>query len=750
MDGALSPYRLKKARGLYNTFNALNALSFTLLSGNIVTLYALRLGASSSAIGLLNSFVFIAFFFMPVGKRLVSRFPIVRVFAAAWLFRYVLMIPLLFAPFAASRGRADIGLTLMLVSVFFFHASRGIGLIGNNPVLNELASGSDKGAYITSIQVINSAVAMVVSFALALLLGRSPPLALYGVIVGIGIVSGVAGSLLLFRVPEPPRSCDEGSGAFFATAARSFRSPPFRLFIAVFFIVSFVSSVARAFSVVYSREAYLQGDGAIALFTVFGGLGALTMGLLTRLLVDRIGSKPLYIGYTLVAAFSLVPVLVSPSLASSTFATVVFLSAFHFSVNFGFAGAEGVAQTYFFALVKPDELLNLGILYYFVFGAAGALGSISGGVALDGLASAGFSAVASYRIFFALLTAAILLAAFLQRRLVRLGSLSFRGALGVIFSFRDLKALTILDRLEKSRSSSEEEALLGALHDAPSAVAISGLLDRLKSPRLSVRLEALSAIEALGALNAEAEACLVADLDQNPYTTAYVSARILGKQKARSAFPALRRALDSDDYMLAGEAMLALARLDDEESLRDIEARVARARNPRMKIMGVAALETYDDIASLQVLLDLLRAEDPPPYLRDEVALAMASLLGILDRFYPVFLRYAEDPTLAAVLALDEVEAAFERSAVHRRGSDADKESAVLREAVAAFMEKGEGASLSQWIRARPAGTRPIAVPLLAEAVLDDDLTVYSRFRLLVACWAADSAERGGEGFGDD
>ena len=69
----LSPGRLRKLRAVQYLFSALNSFSFSLLSGSIVTLYALRLGASGTAIGALNAFGFLTFFFMPVGRVLISR-----------------------------------------------------------------------------------------------------------------------------------------------------------------------------------------------------------------------------------------------------------------------------------------------------------------------------------------------------------------------------------------------------------------------------------------------------------------------------------------------------------------------------------------------------------------------------------------------------------------------------------------------------------------------------------------------------
>lgn len=78
MPQGLSPSKLKAARGSFYTFNTLNSISFVLLSGSFITLFALRLGASASLVGLLNAFGYATYFFLPLGKRLVRRRPIVE------------------------------------------------------------------------------------------------------------------------------------------------------------------------------------------------------------------------------------------------------------------------------------------------------------------------------------------------------------------------------------------------------------------------------------------------------------------------------------------------------------------------------------------------------------------------------------------------------------------------------------------------------------------------------------------------
>jgi hypothetical protein len=748
MGVALSPYRLGKARDLYNLFNFFNAFSYTLLAGNIITLFALRLGLSSTWIGILNALVYCAHFFLPVGKALCGTFSIIKIYSITWILRALGMIPLLFVPLLEHAGRLDICLTLTLLGVSLFHVTRGVGLIANNPVLNVLASGSDKGSYMTLIQIINNAVGMFTSFALALLLGRNPPLFLYAIIMAVGIAGGILSGVLLRGIPEPERSPDETRGGLWKVTTEAFSKPSFRDFMIFLLLIALVSAVARIYLVVYAREVFAQGDGMVSLYTVFGSLGALMVGLIVKFLVDRIGAKPLYLTCIIVGFISLLPAVFFPKGAvGNTTTAILFLAFLFFIVNFGFLGAEGIAQTYFLSLVPGNQMLDLGILYFFVFGIAGAGGSFLAGVFLDLFSGFGLSVFVIFKILFILLLIILALVLVFQKKLVPLGSLPLRGALEVMFSFRDLRAITLLDKLKKTEDSEEEKDLLEALYDTPSQLAIKGLLEKVKSPRLAVRADALRAIGALEYLNEDIEKALMSDLVNNPYTTAYLSARIMGNHGFFPAIPVLRELAGSDDYMLAGESMIALAKLRDDAFRPEIERIVSRTKNPRLKIMGVQAFGLYGSPNSLSVLLGILRARDPSPYLQDEVVLAMAAILEIQNKFYPLLVRYLGDNSLAATLAIDEVEAAYELFISRTKGLQGRKKTAVrftikqtkaLQEAAAAYMRHMNGSLLARWIMDIPTGIVPEIIPMvLAEAVLDDELSSHDRLRLLISCWAA-------------
>jgi MFS family permease len=749
MGKPLSPYHLGKARDLYNLFNVFNSFSWQFLVGSIIILMAMRLNASSTVIGIINAFVYAAFFFLPLGKILTKKISIIKIYSSAWVLRALGMTPLLLVPVYAARGDTRFALFLVLLGVFIFHTTRGIGMIAHNPVLSALASGPDRGAYMTQIQIINSAVGMFASFAIAVILGRNPPLFLYAILFGAGIAGGIFSGILVGKIPEPPVEEGEKSVSFTGIFKEAFSRQSIRQFTVVLMMVALVSGIARAFVTVYAREVFNQGDGMVALYSVFGGLGNLIVGLLIKFLVDRIGVKPIYICCNILGLIGMIPIVFFPfSGINNTTSAVLFLTFLFFILNFGFLGAEGIAQTYFLALIPRELMLDMGILYFFVFGVAGAGGSFLAGLFLDMFTALGVSQFIAFKFLFGLLIAVTVVILYRQRNLSPLGSLPFRGALEVMFSYRDIKAITLLDRLDKSQGADEQEALLGALHNTPSQLSIRWLLDRAKSPRLSVRIEAIRALETLETLNEDAEKALISDIVNNPYTTAYISARTLGNHGCTAAIPLLREAAFSGDYMLAGEAMIALARIKDDASRPQIEEIISNTQNPRLKIMGVEALEIYLSPNSIPVLMDILRQKDPPPYLRDEVVLAMAGILGTGKEFYSLKVRYLENESLAVILAMDEAESAAEYYAAALGGwKTAERKSQykkstvqarMLQGAVEAYIRDKNGVPLSRWIMALPDDPEnSLAQIIFSEAVLDDELAAYSRLRLLICHWAS-------------
>ncbi|MDR0910027.1 MAG: MFS transporter [Spirochaetaceae bacterium] len=774
---ALSPYKLAKARDTYNIFNLMSSASQQFVVGTIVILFAMRLNANSTTIGILNALGYLSFFFMLLGKIIILKFPIIKMYGISWFVRALGMAPPIIIPLLVAGGHMDSSMLILLAGVFAFHMFRGIGMIANNPILDTLAQGPDRGIYLTQVQIVTSATGMFCNFAVALVLGRSPPLWLYSVLIVIGVVAGVISGVLVLKLPDPNTDVPAEGGekqkseGFFKVFKQGMAMKEIRSFILVLVLVALISGIARAFVTVYSREVFEQGDGMVSLYAVFGGLGNLAIGLCIKFLIDRIGVKPIYLTCTIIGILGMIPVVLFPASGIDNEVTVIlFLSAVFFLLNFGFLGAEGIAQTYFLALVPRKMMLDMGIIYWLVFGFAGASGNLLAGVLLDTFRAFEISNFASYKLLYSLLIILGIVVIILMRKLAPLGSLPFRGAMGVIFSPRDLRAISLLDRLNKSGDSDEEEELLEQLHETPSKLAVKGLLSKVLSPRLSNRQEALRAIDALSELDDTAVKALMDDIVNNPYTTAYISARILGRHKCAEAIPLLRELAmsSSGDYMLIGEALIALARLNDDPFLPQVEKIVEKTKNPRLKIMGVEACGVYRSPKALGALIDVLITKDPPPYLCDEVVLSMAAIIdheggstaGKL--FYNLLVRLNRDENSFAALASDEAESAVEYFAetlggwahlarrvtkVQKKNKGVESPIALatrlakeLQEAVRAYAEENNGAKLSRWILSLTNFENIVDLYIaafLAELVLDDALAESKQIKVLVVHWAA-------------
>ena len=747
MAAILSPYRLAKARDLYNVFTTFNAISWQFLVGNIITLFALRLGASSAYIGLLSALLYVAFFFLPLGRVLTRRFSVVKIFSVAWIGRSIGMIPVLIAPFAFAAGNQEAALLLILLGVSLFHVIRGVGMIGNNPILSFLATGPDRGSYMTQVQIIHSAVGMFAGFIIALLLGRDPPLFLYALIVAVGIGCGIFSGFLMRKVPGPAIEDNAKQEKLSQTIREALSQPSMRHFLYILFFVALASGVSRTFIVVYSREVFAQSDGMVSLYAVFGGLGVLMAGLVIKFLVDKIGAKPIFSLYVIIALVSMIPVVFIPLSIIENYNTVILFLAFVFFVmNFGWLGSEGVMQTYFLGMIPSEKMMDMGILFFLGFGIAGAGGAILGGLFLDFVTTISGSMEISFRLLFFILVAITVKVLFLMRKLIPLGALPFRGAMEVMFSFRELRAISLLDKLDKTKDSGEEAALLVELRGTPSKLAVKGLLARAKSPRLSVRMESIRAIDALQTFSEETEKALMEDVVNNAYTTAFMSARTLGNHGVFQAIPLLRELSVSDDYMLAGEAIIALAKLGDDEFRPRIEDIFEKSQNPRLKIMGAEALGIFGSPDSLAVLLATKKQANPPPYLRDGIVLAMANILDIQNKFYPLLVRVLADKSLAPTLALDEAESAYEYFVlVHGRKRSKDpaiaalsQQAKALHHAVSSYVKHNKGEEISRWILELPDElVHGIVQTILSETVLNDEYMEYPSLQLLIVHWAA-------------
>jgi len=649
----LTPGEMSKARKNFYLFNLFNVISFSLLGGNIITLYALKLGAGNFLVGMLSSFIFLGTFFILIGRLLVPKLGMVKLMGRFWIIRYLMMIPLLAAPLLSLIGLQAAIPIVLTASVLGFQISRGIAITSYNPLIGSLSSEKTRGSFLARVKVIEHVTILVMGIGMAFLLGGSAPLYIYSFFFLSGILTGIIGARFLLQLPEPRQSPESLSEKLISSLGKSFKEKTLRKFMINNFLITMLTAMVTPFLIVYMKTIYNQPDSSIVFFTVFGSLGVILMALISGFLIDKLGAKPLYFNFTGVLTLILLPVAFVPVLTTHS-SIWIFSALIFFFQNMGKFGIINSGQLYFLAAIKVEQRLNLGIIYLLTRGLAGGIGSLLGGVILVWLQIA-FDGrmIAVFRIYFGSVAFLFTIALFMVNKMESLGAYSIRHTMSVIFSPRDLRAIGLLNRLGKAKSERQEKDTIRAMAESGSGLTIEEILAHLKSPRFTIRAEALNALYRLP-LDEHAVRALISDVKNHDFTTAYIAADILGTKKIEQGKNILRKQLQSRDYFLGGKCMVALAKLDDRKSIPLIEKIVAETANSRLIIHGASALEIFRSISSIPLLLTKLEKKTSP-FLRDEIILSIAGILSMAKWFYPIYTSFLEKSSEGISLLIDSI-----------------------------------------------------------------------------------------------
>ncbi len=644
----------RKGRRLYSLFALFNTLSFTLILGNVLILYLIRLNASGAMIGLITSLNYVAFFLIPIGKKILPKTGVTKIMGWTWVLRYTFSIPILLSSYLAYHDKTNAALISLFISLLLFHIVRGVGMVGYNPLTREISAGKDRGKFLSSLQLIIHFVVLFSSLSIAFILKPGSPLFIFTILFGIGIISGYTGSVFLFYIPEPAGGKDGASDKIITSVKAAWKNPSFRRFVPAFATFLFASAMIRPFIMVYAKQIFELSDQMAMLLSIAGNIGAISMALIAGLFLDRIGSKPLIIIFLLICGISIIPGIISPVLSTAGIFVLIGLMFFFF--NMGAAGTETGCQSYFFSIVSQRDQVNLGMIYFLIMGITGALGSNIGGLFLDLLR---FLLPDNPRLVFQLFfTAAAVLsgiAFIIMGRIESLGAHTVPKALGLMFSVKDLRAITLLNKLDNTSSIEEERKVIRDIGTAQSAFPQKEIIKKLSSPSFAIRSEALYALAKMPVTENIQEA-LLDQLKSFHFTTASIAARICGQKRIKAAIPLLRDSLHSSDYLLVSKAILALGRLDDQESLERIEEIITTSENPHILNHGISALNIISDKRSIKVLLSVLARQHVPSFIREEIYFVLTDLLKFKKWFYPFYTVFRESNEAGIDLLIDQLE----------------------------------------------------------------------------------------------
>ncbi|MFP4058034.1 MAG: MFS transporter [Candidatus Brocadiia bacterium] len=265
-----------------------------LTSGAFLVAFALLLGASNKAIGLLAAIGPFAQALQIPAVFLVDRLRVRKavVVLGSFLSRSAWVLIAL-VPFAVPE---EYRLTVFLVALFAFFGLGAISTCAFSSWMRDLVPESTMGSYfakrLAGAIAVGAGLSLLAGFGVDLYRQHFPEreIAVYSILFGLGTVFGMVGLWFLGRVPEPRMTAAPTQG-FLATLARPFRDRGFRTLLVFLGTWNFAITLAAPFFAVYMLRRLELRMGYIISLAVLSQLVNVAFLRIWGRLADRFTNK---------------------------------------------------------------------------------------------------------------------------------------------------------------------------------------------------------------------------------------------------------------------------------------------------------------------------------------------------------------------------------------------------------------------------------------------------------------------------
>jgi MFS family permease len=273
-------------------FATFNALSFQIVLGSPMVLYAKHLEASATVLGIIAGMMpLLVIFQIPAAKH-VSRVGYKQFVFAGWGTRVLFIFLMACVPLLTGFLTPANQIALLLFLLFGFNLSRGISSAAWLPWITALVPAGVRGRYLARdsacVNAASAATLVLAGFAL----GQQPTQFQFAAIFAFSALMGTISLSFLKRIPDA-RGPAEDRGPREPVPWRAIAEhPPFRKILRMNIAWSIAYGGLAAFTVAYLKSAAGMDEGRILLVTGLSYLGGIGGLLLFGSRLDRHGSKP--------------------------------------------------------------------------------------------------------------------------------------------------------------------------------------------------------------------------------------------------------------------------------------------------------------------------------------------------------------------------------------------------------------------------------------------------------------------------
>ena len=273
-------------------FQAFNAISWHICLGGPLILFALELGASATAIGLLVGMAPIMNMAQLPSSRYAEEIGYRKLILTGWSLRVAVLIFLALLPLLALILPSQTVVILLIAVMFCFTLLRGISVCAWMPWISAMVPESLRGTYLANDRrFVNMAgvFALLISGAI---LYRGNRMGAFAIVFLVGFAAGAVSLYFLRRLPDVPSPLKSGSTTVHASWREILADVPFRRLLIFSAVAHLALSAHGNFTVVFlMKQMKLEGGPILWLNAGSAFMGILALTFLAAR-TDRVGSKP--------------------------------------------------------------------------------------------------------------------------------------------------------------------------------------------------------------------------------------------------------------------------------------------------------------------------------------------------------------------------------------------------------------------------------------------------------------------------
>lgn len=273
-------------------FTTFNALSFQIVLGSPMVLYAKRLGASATVLGLVAGMMPLLVMFQIPAARHIGRIGYKRFVYAGWGTRVAMIFVMALVPLSGFVLDKATQLILMLCLLFAFNLSRGISSAAWLPWITSIVPVEIRGHYLTMDAVCMHLASFATLCLAGLCLWREPQTWHFAALFGWSALNGAISLRFLKQIPEGVVPEHERTSKEPVPWKDIAGYEPFRKLLRMQLLWAIAYGGVTTFTVSYLRASAGLGEGPILCLTGAAFLGGLAGLWIFGSHTDDFGSKP--------------------------------------------------------------------------------------------------------------------------------------------------------------------------------------------------------------------------------------------------------------------------------------------------------------------------------------------------------------------------------------------------------------------------------------------------------------------------